>query len=407
MHCLYLAQRIPFPPNKGEKLRSFHQINFLRSNGIEVTVAAPYEQSDELDYFKRLEQEYGCHTLSQALSHKLLRYMSGIAGNTSLSEAHFYSSGLQKQIDDLLERQNIDAIVCTASSMANYVFRSTALAKKARRPRLIMDFMDMDSHKWLQYSRNTKPPMRWVYQREASLVRRLENRVGEQFDACFFVAEPETNLYKQQAENPAAEVLSIGNGIDPAEFYPATQAAEVKIPHLLFAGVMDYTPNVDAMLWFYNEVWPSVLTHWPDATLTIAGMNPTPAIARLQGVDNVRVTGFVEDILPYFHESNIFVAPFRIARGIQNKILQAFACGLPVVSTSMGAEGIKCTPGQNIEVGDEPNDMFNAIKRLMAAPHHYQTVRNSALATIDEHYSWDGILTPLLQLLGNDKATPL
>lgn len=407
MHCLYLAQRIPFPPNKGEKLRSFHQINFLRSNGIEVTVAAPYEQSDELDYFKRLEQEYGCHTLSQALSHKLLRYMSGIAGNTSLSEAHFYSSGLQKQIDDLLERQNIDAIVCTASSMANYVFRSTALAKKARRPRLIMDFMDMDSHKWLQYSRNTKPPMRWVYQREASLVRRLENRVGEQFDACFFVAEPETNLYKQQAENPAAEVLSIGNGIDPAEFYPATQAAEVKTPHLLFAGVMDYTPNVDAMLWFYNEVWPSVLTHWPDATLTIAGMNPTPAIARLQGVDNVRVTGFVEDILPYFHESNIFVAPFRIARGIQNKILQAFACGLPVVSTSMGAEGIKCTPGQNIEVGDEPNDMFDAIKRLMTAPQHYQSVRNSALATIDEHYSWDGILTPLLQLLGNDKATPL
>lgn len=405
MHCLYLAQRIPFPPNKGEKLRSFHQINFLRKNGIEVTVAAPFEQSDELEYFKRLEQEYGCHTLSQPLSHKLLRYLSGIAGNTSLSEAHFYSSGLQKQIDDLLKRQNIDAIVCTASSMANYVFRSTALAPIARRPRLIMDFMDMDSHKWLQYSCNTKPPMRWVYQREASLVRRLENRVGSQFDACFFVAEPETNLYKQQAGNPAAEVLSIGNGIDPAEFYPTTLPTEVTTPRLLFAGVMDYTPNVDAMLWFYNEVWPSVLTHWPDASLTIAGMNPTQAIAKLHGVDNVRVTGFVEDILPYFHESNIFVAPFRIARGIQNKILQAFACGLPVVSTSMGAEGIMCTPGQNIEVGDEPNDMFDAIKRLMAAPNHYQSVRNSALATIDEHYSWDGILTPLLQLLDNDKAT--
>ncbi|MBR9790881.1 MAG: TIGR03087 family PEP-CTERM/XrtA system glycosyltransferase [Gammaproteobacteria bacterium] len=406
MHCLYLAQRIPFPPNKGEKLRSFHQINFLRKNGIEVTVAAPFEQSDELEYFKRLEQEYGCLTLSQPLSHKLLRYLSGIAGNTSLSEAHFYSSGLQKQIDELLQQQNIDAIVCTASSMANYVFRSTALAKIARRPRLVMDFMDMDSHKWLQYSCNTKPPMRWVYQREASLVRRLENRVGNQFDACFFVAEPETNLYKEQAGKPAAEVLSIGNGIDPAEFYPAAQPAEVTAPHLLFAGVMDYTPNVDAMLWFYNEVWPSVLTHWPDATLTIAGMNPTPAIARLQGVDNVRVTGFVDDILPYFHECNIFVAPFRIARGIQNKILQAFACGLPVVSTSMGAEGIKCTPGQNIEVGDEPNDMFDAIKRLMADPHHYQYVRNSALATIDEHYSWDGVLAPLLQLLDNDKATP-
>ena len=406
MHCLYLAQRIPFPPNKGEKLRSFHQINFLRKNGIEVTVAAPFEQTDELEYFKRLEQEYGCHTLSQPLNHKLLRYMGGIVGNTSLSEAHFYSSGLQKQIDNLLKRQNIDAIVCTASSMANYVFRSTSLGKIARRPRLIMDFMDMDSHKWLQYSRNTKPPMRWIYQREASLVRRLENRVGGQFDACFFVAEPETNLYKQQAGNPAAEVLSIGNGIDPAEFYPATQPAIVKTAHLLFAGVMDYTPNVDAMLWFYNEVWPKVLTLWPDATLTIAGMNPTPAIARLQGVNNVKVTGFVEDILPYFHESNVFVAPFRIARGIQNKILQAFACGLPVVSTSMGAEGIRCTPGQNIEVGDEPNDMFNAIKRLMTAPHHYQSVRNSALATIDEHYSWDGILTPLLQLLDNDKVTP-
>ena len=407
MHCLYLAQRIPYPPNKGEKLRSFHQINFLRKNGIEVTVAAPFEQTEELGYFTSLAQDYGCHTISQPLAHKMLRYLSGLAQNTSLSEAHFYSTGLQQQIDTLLQQQDIDAIVCTASSMANYVFRSQVLKQKSGRPRLIMDFMDMDSHKWHQYSLNAKLPMRWVYQREASLVKKLENRVGDQFDACFFVAEPETTLYKQQAGQPAARVLSMGNGIDPAEFYPLAHPSEVQTPHLLFAGVMDYTPNVDAMLWFYQQVWPRILTIWPDATLTIAGMNPTPSIARLDGTDNVRVTGFVEDILPYFHQSNVFVAPFRIARGIQNKILQAFACGLPVVSTSMGAEGIRCTPGDNIEVGDEPDEMFDAIKRLMDAPSHYQSVRNNALATIDEHYSWEGILAPLLALLTKEKVKPL
>lgn len=399
MHCLYLAQRIPYPPNKGEKLRSFHQINFLRKKGVEVTVAAPYEQPEELQYFTTLEQEFGCQTRSQLLSHKLIRYASGLLGNTSLSEAHFYNAGLQQQIDDYLQNHDIDAIVCTASSMANYVFRSKALTNIAKRPRLIMDFMDMDSHKWQQYANNAGLPMRWVYQREARLVERLENQVGNQFDACFFVAEPETALFKQQAKQPKAAILSIGNGIDPTEFYPQTQPDAIETPHLLFAGVMDYTPNVDAMLWFYKEVWPQILSSWPDATLTIAGMNPATSIARLGGIDNVTVTGFVDDILPYFHQSNIFVAPFRIARGIQNKILQAFACGLPVVSTSMGAEGIRCTPGDNIEVGDEPEEMFSAIQQLIKDPSHYRSLQRNALNTIDAHYSWDGILAPLLDLI--------
>ena len=137
MHCLYLAQRIPYPPNKGEKLRSFHQINFLRKNGIEVTVAAPFEQTEELGYFTSLAQDYGCHTISQPLAHKMLRYLSGLAQNTSLSEAHFYSTGLQQQIDTLLQQQDIDAIVCTASSMANYVFRSQVLKQKSGRPRTL------------------------------------------------------------------------------------------------------------------------------------------------------------------------------------------------------------------------------------------------------------------------------
>lgn len=404
MHCLYLAQRIPYPPNKGEKLRSFHQIHFLRRNGIKVTVAAPYEHPDELRYFETLEKEYGCETLQHSLPHKLIRYASGILRNTSLSEAHFYDAGLQRQIDQYLLQHQIDAIVCTASSMANYLFRSKVLRANSQRPRLIMDFMDMDSHKWRQYAEKAGFPMRWVYQREAGLVQRLENKIGAQFDACFFVAEPETALFTKQAGTPRANVLSIGNGIDPTEFHPAPVPASVNSPHLLFAGVMDYTPNVDAMLWFYNEVWPSVIAAWPQATLTIAGMNPTPAIARLDGVNNVRVTGFVDDILPYFHKSNIFVAPFRIARGIQNKILQAFACGLPVVSTSMGAEGILCTPGENIEVGDEASEMFSAIQSLLENPEHYKNIRENALKTIDEHYSWDGILVPLLQLIKTDKA---
>ena len=399
MHCLYLAQRVPYPPNKGEKLRSFHQINYLRAQQVDITVAAPYENEEELPYFESLSQGYGCKTLMQPLGNKLLRYLRGVFRGQSLSEAHFHCIALQQKIDSALTTEQFDAIVCTASSMASYIFHSEILNKLSKKPRLIMDFMDMDSYKWHQYAQNAGLPMRWVYHREAALVSRLENRIGEHFDACFFVAPPETELYRKQVGKAKAKILSIGNGIDPGEFYPGQTSQSSNTPHLLFAGVMDYTPNVDAMLWFYTEVWPSVISAWPDATLTIAGMNPTPAIAKLDGIDNVKVTGFVEDILPYFHNSNIFIAPFRIARGIQNKILQAFACGLPVVSTSMGAEGIRCSPGVNIEVGDEAADMFNAIERLVNDKSHFQSLRNQALATIEQYYSWDGILAPLLQLI--------
>ena len=248
MHCLYLAQRVPFPPNKGEKLRSFHQINFLRQQGIVISVAAPVENDDELPYFNQLSDQYGCQVYHAALGNKLVRYGLGFVSNASMSEAHFYSKALQTQIDDVLASGDVDAIVCTASSMANYVFRSRVLKTSAVKPTLIMDFMDMDSNKWDQYTNAARFPMSWVYRREAACVRRLEKRVGNTFDACFFVAEPETALFK--AENPAikANVVTIGNGIDPTEFHPADTPAAVDVPRLLFAGVMDYAPNVDAMM---------------------------------------------------------------------------------------------------------------------------------------------------------------
>lgn len=399
MHCLYLAQRIPYPPNKGEKLRSFHQINYLLNQGIEITVAAPFEESAELEYFTTLNREYGCHTIQHQLGNKLPRYLKGLFQNISMSEAHFYDPALQHKIDAFLADTSVDAIICTASSMANYVFRSTQYYAHKNRPKLIMDFMDMDSHKWQQYAQNAKFPMRFVYQREAALVQRLENRVGEKFDACFFVAEPETQLFIKQLGDSHTNVMSIGNGIDPEEFHPAAKIASSDIPRVLFAGVMDYTPNVDAMLWFYNHVWPDVLKAWPQATLTIAGMNPLPSITKLNGKDNITVTGFVDDILPYFHASNVFVAPFRIARGVQNKILQAFACGLPVISTSMGAEGIMCSPGENIEVGDDASTMLAAFASLFNDHEHYLNIRKNALETIDKHYSWEGKLAPLKHLI--------
>lgn len=399
MHCLYLAQRVPFPPNKGEKLRSFHQINFLRQQGIAITVAAPLESEEEVSYFHQLKTEYGCEVLYASLGNKMLRYASGLLRNASMSEAHFYSSELQQQIDTLIAEGQIDAIVCTASSMADYVFRSSALKALSKKPTLIMDFMDMDSNKWDQYTEAAGFPMSWVYKREATCIRRLERLIGDTFNACFFVAKPETQLFKSENPSIKAQVITIGNGIDPSEFYPAPTPAEVKSPKLLFAGVMDYAPNVDAMIWFYQHVWPNVKAKWPDATLTIAGMNPSQEISELDTQPGITVTGFVEDILPYFHQSNIFVAPFRIARGIQNKILQAFACGLPVVATSMGAEGIIYTDGENIRVGDSPQAMFEAIETYMADQAIYQQTRQAAIETIATHYSWQGKLQSLLTLL--------
>jgi len=320
--------------------------------------------------------------------------------NNPLSVSNFYSLKLQVIIDQLIATESFQNIVCTSSSMAEYIFKSSSLPRSKSRPKLLMDFMDLDSDKWRQYSDSSLFPMKWVYNRESELLSKYEQKIFRYFDICFFISQAEVDLFCQNIQC-AKKPLAIGNGIDNETFLPAKIPPQNDDPVFLFTGVMDYKPNIDAVLWFTDNVWPKIIENYPESRFIIAGMNPVQSILSLARVKGVEVTGFVEDILPYYHESDFFVATLRIARGVQNKILQAFSCGLPVISTSMGAEGIDYTDGEDILIADTPDDFFQSIEKLIANKHLYKSVRKNALELVKNHYCWDAKLATLENVLNN------
>lgn len=397
MNILFLAHRVPFPPNKGEKIRTFHQLKFLSDKGHNISVLAPYEDPQELDFFKALQQQYCGSAVGVKLSNKFVRLGAGLIKNKALSIANFYSPKLQETFDDTIKEKSFDAIICTASSMAEYIFKSSWLKDKPG-PALLMDFMDLDSDKWRQYSERSGFPMKWVYQRETRLISQFEQQVAAHFDACFFITNAEKALFNEHGPK-TDNIYAIENGMDTETFKPALQSTAHEQPVLLFTGVMDYAPNVDAVVWFVENVWAQILAKWPEGKFYIAGMSPSDKVNNLAKHKGIIVTGFVDDILPFFHQATIFVGPFRIARGVQNKVLQAFACGVPVISTQMGAEGIRCKDKESILIASTPQEFLQLIETLTNQEDLRHSIANKALEIIHQHYAWEGVLAPFDKIL--------
>lgn len=386
---LVITQRVPFPPNKGEKLRTFHQIEYLCQLGYEVIVFSPTESIGDTEQAQQLSNKLSIKVITHPLRHKLFRYASGLLQNRSLSESNFFSNGLLAKIKPYA--QSCEAIMCTASSLAKYVFElsNTELQQK---PALLMDFMDVDSDKWQQYADASTWPMRSVYLREHKLIKALETQVIKRFDSAFLIAQAEYDLF-QASVCTCANLRILGNGIDQNEFSPASKNDETI--DLLFTGVMDYKPNVDAVLWFVDNCWDEIKAQLPKVRLTIAGMNPEPKLLALSNDDQIEVTGFVDDIMPYFNRATIFIAPFQIARGVQNKVLQAMACGIPVVSTSLGAEGIVSKHNSNMIIAESAASFISANLLLATDTKLREKIGHQANKTITDYYSWSSVLEPL------------
>lgn len=398
MNILFIAQRIPYPANKGEKIRTFHQIKYLADLGHNITVLCPYENEEEQSFALQLSQFNNISCQCIPLGPKSLRLLSGLVKNESLSVANFYNKKLQNRIDSLIESSSFNALICTSSAVAKYIFCSTTLVKQQVKPMLLMDFMDLDSDKWQQYANTSNWPMKWIYQRESLILAKYEQEIVRQFKASFFIADAEVNLFQAKSEN-SKNVHVLGNGMDTNTFFPAKEAPENEQPIFLFTGVMDYKPNVDAVIWFVKNIWPSVVSEYPKAKFIIAGMNPSSAVKELVKIAGIEVTGFVEDILPYYHQSDYFIAPFRLARGVQNKVLQAFACGLPVIATPMGAEGIDCSDKEDILLANNKEEFLTSISLLESDHKLKMHIKDNALRLISEKYSWEGKLQVLDNIL--------
>ncbi len=332
------------------------------------------------------------------LGNRYLRYTSGLLTHKPLSVSNFYSGKLQKIIDGLIADESFQNIVCTSSSMAEYIFSSTTLFKLNKKPKLVMDFMDLDSDKWNQYAKSSSIPIKWVYEREAALLSNYERKICQLFDICFFTSQAEVDLFCESSDCDK-KPLAIGSGIDTDYFVPRDQISSNDHPVFIFTGVMDYKPNIDAVLWFTNHVWPRIISKYKNSRFIIAGMNPASDVRALADSQGIEVTGFVEDILPYYHRSDIFVAPMQIARGVQVKVLQAFSCGIPVVATSLAAEGIDCSNGQNIVVADTVDTYFDSIDKLVTDANYYMSIKDNALELVKKYYSRSGKLSALGRIL--------
>ncbi|MEE9320258.1 MAG: TIGR03087 family PEP-CTERM/XrtA system glycosyltransferase [Granulosicoccus sp.] len=416
MKLLILAHRVPYPPNKGEKIRTFNQLVYLSRQGHELTVATPLETPEDEGNAKALAEQFPVIVLTAPIGlNRALRMLRGLFQGQALSISNFRTRVLQSMIVSQIQSQTPDAVLCTSSAMAEYLFASPLMPLlRQQGTRLVMDFMDLDSLKWEQYAARKSWPLSWVYAREARLLNRYEARIYRDFDAALFVSGDEKALIGDTDVQHLDKVQVVANGVDMKLFHPGpddgladTTASYNGAPELLFTGVMDYFPNEDAVLWFVAEVWPIVRKRFADARFTIAGMNPSQKIRALSELPGIEITGFVDDMLPYYQRANIFVASFQLARGIQNKVLQALACGLPVVTSKPGVEGISCTPGEHLLVAEQPQEFADAIEKLVSNADLYQRISQAGLELVAEQFSWDSKNARLEEILIGGIANPV
>ena len=360
---LYLCHRIPYPPNKGDKIRSFHLLKHLSRNH-RVFLGAFIDERSDWEYTSRLDEwcEDSCF-LQLKPSLAKLRSMSGFLTNQALTLPYYFDSGMARWIGSITSREKIDTVLVYSSAMAQYVLGPEFAAANR-----ILDLVDVDSDKWRQYSKNKAWPMSWVYRREADKLFEFERKAAASLDHSFFVSSKEADLFKQLAPEIAQKVSFYNNGVDTEAFspdldFPSPYSDEPQV--ITFTGAMDYWPNGDAVIWFANEVFPAIRQKRPRAKFYIVGSNPSERVLALDSRDGVVVTGPVDDIRPYIKHAATIVAPMRIARGIQNKVLEGMAMARPVVVTSMGLEGIAARDKSEVWVVDDAPGFVERIDTIL------------------------------------------
>lgn len=392
-NILYLVHRMPYPPNKGDKVRSFHLLKHLLQQHRVFLGTFIDDPADEpyLETVRTLCPNNHIARLSPRLGR--LRSLRGLVTGEALSLPFYRDAGLQAWVDSVCHTETIDAVVVFSSVMAQYVEKHPQLP-------MLVDFVDVDSAKWTQYAPNHHWPMSAVYRREGRCLLAFERYVAKRAAHSFFVTENEAALFHAAAPETKAKVGAICNGVDSDFFAPGSFNSPYKAdePALVFTGAMDYWPNIDAVSWFVSEILPTLQARLPLLRFYIVGRNPAPAVQALAG-ERVIVTGTVDDVRPYLQYANCVVAPLRVARGIQNKILEAMAMARPVVASASCATAIDATVGTDFLAAETVDDYVTQISMLLANPAAADQMGLAGRTAVVSRYSWEAHLSGLDQHL--------
>jgi len=385
MKILFVCHRLPFPPKRGGKIRPFNIIRHLHDLGHEVTVASLARSAEEFDEGLGL-QDFCTETLIERVSRigPFLRMLIRLPTLTPSSMGYFYSPRLARRISDAHKQKNFDLVFVHCSSVAGYV---TDLPG----PTKIFDLGDIDSQKWLLYSRFRKFPLSLGYWLEGIKLERTEKKLAKQFDLCTCTTRAELKTFDEFSTGVASGWFP--NGVDTQYFSVATEPYDPDL--ICFVGRMDYYPNQEAMLNFCQTVWPTIRQQRPATKLCIVGADPSPEMYRLGKLPGVEVTGSVPDVRPYVQKAVLTVAPLSIARGTQNKILESMAMGVPVVSSEEAAPGVDAAEGESLLVAGAPQEYSDAILRLLNDPEERNRISAAGRQRVLACHSWEASMQKL------------
>jgi sugar transferase (PEP-CTERM/EpsH1 system associated) len=382
MKILYLAHRLPYPPNKGEKIRSFHQIQQLAKRHT-IHLCSFVDDPDDLPYVPELRKHCASvEIVYRSNTSSLLLGAAAFVKRHPLSVSLFYRKAFAKKILEKLATERFDCLFVSSSSMAQYSRLASDLPK-------IIDFIDVDCEKWRLYAQYHSFPLSMIYRLEAERLASYEEQTAYIFDHCILVSEEERRLLQERVNGRRVSVIS--NGVDLEYFAPyGFDFPRVSHPSIVFTGAMDYFPNVDAVRYFCQEVFPLVRQSAPKAQFYVVGRNPTREVKALKNHPNVIVTGTVPDIRPYLARATVSVAPLRIARGVQNKVLESMAIGVPVVGTMESFKGIAATDRDGIRMANDPRSFAQYVLAFLRSDMASRCqIARQARRYVERHHRWE------------------
>ena len=392
---LFLVHRIPFPPNKGDKLRSFHLLKSI-SKYFDVYLGAFVDEPQDMQYKEELSQ-YCKGMMLVPLNPKTakIRSLKGFFTGEALSLPYYRSHVLREWSDNIVSEESIEHALIYSSPMAQYISGQDSTIKKK-----VADFVDIDSDKWRQYSIQHGFVMKWIYRREADKLLEFEKTIANAFDATLFVSGMEKKDFDQYAPESVSKHGFYNNGVDYHYFDPShhyDNPYEKDVEAITFTGAMDYWANSDAVCWFADKIFPLIKKSYPNVRFYIVGSNPSKEVLALQKNGEIEVTGRVEDIRSYIAHARVLVAPLRIARGIQNKVLEAMAMARPLVATNLALQGIEQCDDYEPLSADSSEDFAKQCLKILNDKKMNATP--TARDCVKKHYDWESNLQTIVDLL--------
>jgi sugar transferase (PEP-CTERM/EpsH1 system associated) len=358
MRILVLTHRLPYAPNRGDRLRAYHMIHCLREHA-EIDLVSLVHDDEEASHVDEV-RAFVSNVTTLRVSPLRNKLNAGLAllTNTPLTHALLDAAGMQDALSAIYRDRRPDVVFAYCSGMARF-----AMQPPLDRLPMVLDFVDVDSKKWRDMAAASSGPKSWIYRREAATLGAFEARAAIKASTALVVNEREATIARTLA--PGANVQVLANGVELERLHPLGPPSAN--PRVVFCGVMSYAPNAEGMTWFVEKVWPLVRAHRSDATLAVVGLDPSPEFRSLCGSDpSITVTGRVPDVRDWLWESAVAIAPLHVARGVQNKALEAIAAGLPIVLTEAVAGGLPLTAAYASRVANTPDRFAAHVLDLLA-----------------------------------------